>query len=472
MTAPASDLTSHPWFFCGIGGSGMLPLALILRGQGAEVAGSDRSRDQNRTPEKFEWLESLGFTLFPQDGSGIASTGQTLVASAAVEDTVPEVVRAKQLGCARMSRAELLAALFNAAPASIAVGGTSGKSTVTGMIGWILTETGRDPTIMNGAVMKNFARPDAPFASARIGNGGLFVSEVDESDGSIALYRPSVAVLGNVSLDHKSLEELRALFGDFLARASVAAVNLDDDESAALASRAQDLVTFGIDSAAADIGVFPGSIVEAPTTLTATIVDRRDDSEHMLALKVPGRHNLANALAALAAASAAGVPVAEAVAALSSFAGLARRFEIVGTSAMGVTVIDDFGHNPDKVSATLATLKAHPGRVIAFFQPHGYGPLRQMGAELADVFARKLGADDRLILCDPVYFGGTVDRSVGSERIVELVNSAGGNALHVPARDDVPAVIAAMARPGDRVVIMGARDDTLTLFAKGLLAAL
>ena len=471
-----SDLTAHPWFFCGIGGSGMLPLALILRGQGAEVAGSDRSRDQGRTPEKFAWLESLGFALFPQDGSGIVSAGQTLVASAAVEDTVPEVVRAMELGCPRMSRAELLATLFNAAPQSIGIGGTSGKSTVTGMAGWILTETGRDPTIMNGAVMKNFVAPDAPFASARVGSGGVFVSEVDESDGSIALYRPKVAVLGNVSLDHKSLEELRALFGDFLAAADVSAINLDDAECAALAGRAKRLVSFGIDSSEAMIGVEPGSMVESPAAVSARIIDRRDGTSHLLALKVPGRHNLANALAAIAGTSAAGVGVAEAVAALASFAGLARRFDIIGTSPSGITVIDDFGHNPDKVSATLKTLKAHPGRVIAFFQPHGYGPLRQMGAELAEVIARLLGPEDVTILCDPVYFGGTVDRSEGSERIVRLIREAGGQAEHIPVRKDCAARIAAIvhpgARPGDRIVIMGARDDTLALFAKELLARL
>ena len=234
-----TDLLAHPWFFCGIGGSGMLPLALILKGHGAAVAGSDRSRDQGRTPEKFAWLESLGFVLHPQDGSGIASADQVLVASAAVEDTVPEMVRARELGCRRMSRANLLSALFNAAGTGIAVGGTSGKSTVTGMLGWILTACGRDPTIMNGAVMKNFAGPAAPFASARISagvgvSGSPFVSEVDESDGSIAQYRPAIAVLNNVSLDHKSLEELRALFGDFVAAAEIAVINLDDPESAML----------------------------------------------------------------------------------------------------------------------------------------------------------------------------------------------------------------------------------------------
>ncbi|MFM2302269.1 MAG: hypothetical protein RLZZ84_2005 [Pseudomonadota bacterium] len=450
----------------------MLPLALILKGAGAQVSGSDRSRDQGRTPDKFAWLESLGFTLFPQDGSGITAPDQVLIASAAVEDTVPEMVRAKELGCPRMSRAELLSRLFNAAPARIAIGGTSGKSTVTGMVGWIMTATGRDPTIMNGAVMKNFARADAPFASARVGDGGVFVSEVDESDGSIALYHPTVAVLGNVSLDHKSLEELRDLFGDFLSRADIAAINLDDPETAALAPRARSLITFGINSVGAMIGIQPGSIVEGPTSLAARVIDRRDGSAHALALQVPGRHNLYNALAALAATTAADVPLGEAVAALAGFEGLARRFDIVGTSPAGVTVIDDFGHNPDKVSATLATLKAHPGRVIAFFQPHGYGPLRQMGHELAEVLARKLGPDDLTILCDPVYFGGTVDRSEGSERIVRLIGEAGGTAEYVPLREDCGVRIAALARPGDRIVIMGARDDTLTVFARDLLNTL
>jgi len=467
-----SALTATPWFFCGIGGSGMLPLALILKGLGAEVAGSDRSRDQGRTPEKFAWLESLGFKLFPQDGSGVISAAQCLVASAAVEDTVPEMVRARDLGCARMSRAELLSRLFNAAPARIAVGGTSGKSTVTGMIGWIMLQAGRDPTIMNGAVMKNFVSPQAPFASARVGGGELFVSEVDESDGSIALYRPSVAVLNNVSLDHKSLEELRALFGDFLARADAAAINLDDAEAAALAPLARDALTFGIADSTALIGVVPGSIVEAPTSIAATLIDRRSGATHALTLAQPGRHNLANALAAVAGASAAGVEPGVAVAALASFAGLARRFDIVGTTPGGITVIDDFGHNPDKVGATLRALKAHPGRVIALFQPHGYGPLRQMGAELAETVAALLGPEDRMVLCDPVYFGGTVDRSAGSERIVALIAGHGGQAEHWPTRAECGSRIAALARPGDRIVIMGARDDTLATFARELFAML
>ena len=468
----AAQLLARPFFFCGIGGSGMLPLAQILKGRGAEVAGSDRSRDQGRTPEKFSALEAQCFTLFPQDGSGIVSKDQVLVASAAVEDTVPEMRRAADLGCLRMSRAELNAMLFNTSGAGLAVAGTSGKSTVTGMLGCILEATGRAPTIMNGAVMKNFVTPERPLASAVVGSDDLYLSEVDESDGSIALYRPSVGVLLNVSLDHKSMEELRELFGDFLERSAVAAINADDAEALALLDRASKAITFGIESQDAQIGVAPGSIVDEPTRQSASVIDRRDGSEHELSLAVPGRHNLSNALAAIAGAAAAGVALADAVAALAGYKGLARRFDIIGTSASGVTVIDDFGHNPEKCAATLRTLNAHPGRVIAFFQPHGYGPLRQMGRELAETFARELGPDDITIFCDPVYFGGTVDRSEGSERIVKLIAEAGGQALHIPDREQCGAHIAQIAQPGDRVVVMGARDDTLTEFARSILEKL
>ncbi|MFO6447547.1 glutamate ligase domain-containing protein [Erythrobacter sp. NE805] len=468
----ARPLSERPLFFCGIGGSGMLPLAQIARGLGHPVAGSDRSRDQGRSPEKFAWLEANGFALFPQDGSGVTSPDQVLIASAAIEDTVPEVARAKALGCERMSRAELLSELFNAAYFSVAVAGTSGKSTVTGMIAWILYEAGHDPTVMNGAVMKNFATPANPFASARIGAPGLFVSEVDESDGSIALYRPSVGVLLNVSLDHKSIEELRVLFGNYLAACGTAVVNLDSAEAGYLLPRAAEAVTFGIRSQEADLTVDPATIVESARAIEAVLIDNRRREAFPLVVPMPGRHNLANALAAIAAAHAAGVALDQAAYALRSFAGLARRFDVIGTSPGGITVIDDFGHNPEKCAATLRTLKASPGRVIAFFQPHGYGPLRQMGEELARTFARELGPDDITILCDPVYFGGTVDRSVGSERIVALIDAAGGRAEHIPDRAACGERILALAQPGDRIAVMGARDDTLTEFARSLLARL
>lgn len=468
----AGTLAQRPLFFCGIGGSGMLPLAQIAHGVGHPVAGSDRSRDQGRTPDKFAWLEASGFTLFPQDGSGVTSADQILVASAAIEDTVPEIARARALGCPRMSRAQLLSSLFNAADFSVAVGGTSGKSTVTGMIAWILHEAGHDPTVMNGAVMKNFVTPANPLASARIGQPDLFVSEVDESDGSIALYQPTIGVLLNVSLDHKSIEELRVLFGNFVAAADTAVINLDSPEAAKLAQRAGKRVTFAIAAPNADLTIEPDSIDQTEASIRAAVIDNRKREVFPLILPMPGLHNLANALAAIAAASASGISVGQAVHALHSFAGLARRFDVIGATAQGITVIDDFGHNPEKCAATLRTLKATPGRVIAFFQPHGFGPLRQMGAELAQTFARELGPDDFTILSDPVYFGGTVDRSEGSERIVDLIVAAGGKAEHIPDRAACGERIVALARPGDRIVVMGARDDTLSEFARSIFARL
>ncbi len=445
----------------------MLPLATILAEQGAKVAGSDRALDQGRLGAKFEYLQARGMDLFAQDGSGLTNRDQILVASAAIEDSVPDVAKAHSLGCARITRAELLAELFNASPRSVAVGGTSGKSTVTGMIGWIASELSLDPTIMNGAVMRNFANDDAPFASSRVGKGQLFVSEVDESDGSIALFRPEIAVLNNITLDHKSLEELRQLFGDFAGRAKCTIWNADDPECDALMAGKSGAISFGF-AASADYRAV--DMVAAPFSVSFRLIHK--DAAYHVTLPVPGRHNVANALAALAACAALGIDLEQSTKAIGRYKGLARRFEVIG-SARDITVIDDFGHNPDKITATLDTLKVFPGRVIAFFQPHGFGPLRVMGKELADVFAAKLDSGDRLYLCDPVYFGGTVDKSIGADSVVARVNAAGTvRAEHIAARDGCGQAILAVAQPGDRIVIMGARDDTLSAFALEILQKL
>src|SRR5918997_1772624 len=247
-------MIDSPVFFSGIGGSGMLPLASIVRAGGARVSGSDRSLDAGRTPHKFDYLRSLGIQLCPQDGSGL-QPGMTLVTSAAVEADIPDVVRARQLGLAHLTRPQFLAQLLNDAQRSVAVGGTSGKSTVTGMIGWILHACHRQPTVMNGAVMKNFVTPAAPFASALVGDPELFVSEVDESDGSITLYKPEIAVLTNISLDHKEMAELRQLFAGFLNAARKAVLNLDDPETRILADAvpAEKVIGYGFDSPAAKL---------------------------------------------------------------------------------------------------------------------------------------------------------------------------------------------------------------------------
>jgi UDP-N-acetylmuramate--alanine ligase len=460
---------ANDYFFCGVGGSGMLPLAMIVQARGHRIQGSDRSRDQGRTPEKFAWLEAHDVTLHPQDGSGVTSPGQIVVATGAVEDTVPDIGAAKAVGARIVTRPELLSQIFNAAPTSIGVAGTSGKSTITGMIAWILHQTGRAPTVMNGAVMKNFVDADHPFASALIGGPDLFVSEVDESDGSIARYDPTVAVVSNISLDHKSMEELRDLFGGFTARARTAVLNLDNPETAALAQSlpADRVVSFGLGEEAATLSAHDLEPLPAGIRFDLIVAGSR----HPVTLNVPGAHNVANALAALGAVHAIGVPLDQAVAALETFSGIRRRMEVVGT-VNGVTVIDDFAHNPDKIAATLKTLHAFDGRLLILFQPHGFGPLKLMRDEFIDGFAGLMREDDVLLMPEPVYYGGTTDRSVGSEDIASGIRAAGRKAEALPTRHACGDRLIELARPGDRIIIMGARDDTLSTFATGLLGEL
>jgi UDP-N-acetylmuramate--alanine ligase len=458
----------RPYFFCGIGGSGMLPLALILRAHGANVSGSDRALDQGRLSEKFDFLRAKGISLFPQNGSGVTSPDSIVVTSAAVEESIPDVQAARRLGARLMPRAELLSDLFNQAPNAIGVAGTSGKSTTTAMIGWILYATGRDPTVMNGAVMKNFATPDAPFASALVGMSDLFVSEVDESDGSIARYSPRVAVLNNVALDHKSMEELRELFRAFVAKSELAVLNLDNEETAAfVALRPASLVlSYSLSNTRADL--LAGNLEPLPGGIAFDVSERNAPSSVKVRLQVPGRHNVSNALAAIGAVRAAGVSLAEAAEALSKFTGVRRRLEVVG-GASGITVIDDFAHNPDKIAATLATLHDFPGRLLVMFQPHGFGPLRLMKEQLIDSFASNLHAGDVLLMPEPVYFGGTTDRSVSSVDIVKGVAARGRDAHVFADRVQCGERLVETARAGDRIIVMGARDDTLSQFAASLL---
>ena len=461
-------MTKPSYFFCGVGGSGMAPLALIMRARGFAVEGSDRALDQARVGGRFDFLRDQGIGLHPQDGSGVVSADQILVASAAVEDTVPDMGSARAVGATIQRRAELLSQLFNASPERVGVAGTSGKSTITAMLTWILDRAGMDPTVINGADMLNYVTADAPFAAARVGGPDVFAAEVDESDGSIAFYAPTVAVVSNVSLDHKSMEELRVLFGDFVGKSRVAVLNLDNAESLALAGRASEAVTFSLEGDAADLSAV--DILLRPDGVDFS-ARTRDDQRFPVSLATPGGHNVANALAALLAARALGVDLARASQALSDFRGVRRRLEVTGTAG-GVTVIDDFAHNPDKIAATLRTLRAFPGRLLIMFQPHGYGPIRLMRRELAEAFKAGLDADDVLLMPEPVYYGGTTDRSVGSRELAADLQALGVRAEALADRPACGDRLLDLARPGDRIIVMGARDDTLSEFARDLVSRL
>ena len=458
-------MTSH-YFVCGIGGSGMLPLAIILKGLGYTVSGSDRSYDQERTPEKFDWIKKQGITLHPQDGSGITKDISYVVISKAVEDTVPDIAAAKAAKVPIKMRADVLIDFFNRTGTRIAVSGTSGKTTTTGMIGFLLKEAGIDPTIMNGGIFLDYAK-DNPYSTAFVGGGDVFVSEVDESDGIdiVTQYEPDIAVIHNITLDHQPMEELRKMFSGFLAKTKIAVVNADDAGVMEIADGFEgEIITYGNDGRITSSGYVP-----KPAGCDVTIKD--GDQQSLLQLSVPGRHNVSNALAAIAVGRAMKLPLEQCCEILSRFTGIRRRMEVVGNKN-GVIVMDDFAHNPDKIAATLGTLHEFPGRVHVFFQPHGYGFLKVVGPELAQSFADNLGADDTLYMVEPFYAGGTVDRSVGSKQIVDDIVNRGKNAVLVDDRAVAKNAILAHVKAGDRVVIMGARDDSLSGYARDILAAI
>lgn len=448
----------------------MCPLADLIRRDGGLISGSDRSNDRGEAPEKFKNLRQNGMTLHAQDGTGVVRGIDFVVVSSAIEESNPDIQNARKLGIPIVKRADLLASLFNV-KRGIGIAGTSGKTTSTGMTGWMLYAMGLDPTIANGGVMPNFiGNPTSLMGNAVGGNSDLFVAEMDESDGTIALFDPAVAVLNNITLDHKPFDVIEPLFRDFLLRGREAAViNLDDDRAAKMAHVHPQTVTVGIDKPTA--ALCARNLIHLTNGISFDVYDRRDQSTHSCTLAVPGRHNVSNALAALGVAVALGQPLAKAIKALEGFKGIKRRLEILGTTS-GVTVIDDFGHNPDKVAASLATLTVHPGRILVMFQPHGFGPMKLMRKELVESFVQGLRPYDMLIMPEIFYAGGTVTRDISSNDLINDVRVGGRDAYFRDTRAEVEQFLLHTAQPSDRIVIMGARDDTLTEFASGLLRSL
>ena len=433
----------------------MSPLARLLAARGEEVIGSDRSFDQGRNLPFFEQLRAEGIRLVPQDGSGLDSSIDHFIVTRAVEEAIPDVRRARELGLPVLKRPLLMARLF-AGTRSVAVGGTGGKSTTTGMIGRILDAEGMDPTIMNGAIMLDYG------SNCRSGRSGLSVFEADESDGmndAVAVCPRSIAVLTNISLDHFELPELRSIFGEFVKNAAEGVVlNMDCPFSAELKPLHPRTVTFGM-------------------THGADFTPEKSP----VSLRLPGRHNTANALAALAACSLLGVPAARAARILGDFGGIQRRLELVG-EARGVRVVDDFASSPAKIGAALQTLAERGGRLIAVFQPHGFQPTKMMRQGYIEVFSRQLRPDDCVIMPEIYYAGGTLNlvdgkviplpKDISARDLIEEIRKEHAHAYYFEERAAIPSFLAELAAPGDTIVVMGSRDESLPEFARSILAAL
>ncbi len=448
--------------FCGIAGSGMSPLAQILKWQGFEVNGSDRSFDQGGNEQIQEVFKKNGINLFPQDGSAIEDDVDCLVISTAVEETIPDVKKALQKNIKIIKRFDLLADMFHQYEKGIAVGGTSGKSTTTGMIGYILKEARKNPTIINGGVMKNLKEKDGEsLGSAYYSDGDICVIEADESNGSIEKYNPYISVINNISLDHKTIDELLVLFSDFAGRAKHKIVmNLDCKYCQKLSVNKEKLKTFSLENEGADIYAYDIK------PLQSGIAYKIDDKEFKLAIY--GKHNVYNAIAAIAVAEEMGVDMFEAAKILEGYSGITRRLETIGVNN-GISIIDDFGHNPDKINASMRALREYDGRLLVMFQPHGFSPIRLMGKDIAKVFAETLGSEDILLMPEIYYAGGSVVKDVSSKDVTDAVNKAGKKAIFFDNRKEIKDYLIDNVRSGDRIVIMGARDNSLTVFASDIL---
>ncbi len=440
--------------FVGVAGTGMSALAQYRVLRGGRATGSDRDFDRGELVATRACLEASGVRIVPQDGSGVDGA-DVVVASTAVESAIPDLARARDRGVATLHRAELLA--LHARGSSIAVAGSSGKSTVTAMLFHILLELGRDPSLITGGAVRSL-RSATCLGNARAGNGPL-VFEADESDGSLVRYWPETAVLLNLHRDHMELDRVLEQYRTLRAQTSGAFVVSDQPE---LRDLAQGAITFGF-SSGVDVR---GEILELERNRCRLRVGGA-----RVTLPVPGRHNAWNALAAIATARALGVRNEDAGAALTSFAGVLRRFEIVGTRR-GVEVVDDFAHNPEKILAVMTLAQSRARRVLVLFQPHGFAPTRFARNGIVDAFHRLLRPNDRLWLA-PIYFaGGTVARDIASDDLVADLNGRGVPAALAPDRGTWVREIASVARDGDTVLILGARDPTLPALGRDVLGAL
>ncbi|OQB47718.1 MAG: UDP-N-acetylmuramate--L-alanine ligase [bacterium ADurb.Bin157] len=435
-------------YFIGIGGMGMSGLAKILYESGFQVAGSDRNLESDYCVR----LRNMGVKIYPQDGTGIESfmndkklevSDFNVVKSTAVEDSVSDVVSASRLGVNQIMRSDLLAEMFNC-KRGIAIGGTAGKTTTTGLVTWILKYCGKEPSCAVGGIISGLD------TNAFMGRGENFVIEADESDGSLVKYKPYISVVTNVSRDHKPLEELIELFSAFINNTEFASVLCADNlYSAALKDKCNTTVkTYSIQG-------------DADYKAQDLVIDMFSSRFRVngidFEVKMPGEHNVLNSLAAIAVCNLCGICLSEISDALYAFPGMKRRFEMIG-EANGVIVIDDFAHNPAEIQAVVMAARKTSKKRFIVYQPHGFGPTNFTKNDLIDVFSGLNAADEYLFLDEIFYGGGTVNKDISSKDIVEEVAKKFENAFFVDNRDELVATIAAKAAPGDMVLVMGARD--------------
>jgi UDP-N-acetylmuramate--alanine ligase len=436
--------------FAGIFGSGMSALAQYLRFQGITVSGSDRLLASEDTASIRKALEGLGCVIVPQDGSGIGADTDVVCVSTAIEESNHDIVASRSRGIPIIHRSDLLSAIIETKK-TIAVAGTSGKSTVTAMIFEFLTACGKSPSLISGAGLRRLEKQGL-LGNAYSGGSELLVVEADESDGSLVKYRPEAAVFLNVSKDHKSIDELTKLFETLASQTPWTASNADDPILAALPAT----VRFGRSSSAS---WRPDREELLPTSVKLF----KNGIEYHLPL--PGDHNLENLRAALCVCGHFGCEESALAGAVRNYEGVARRFFVIKTK-QNVHVVDDFAHNPVKIEAAVRAARGLSGRIIAVYQPHGFGPTRFLKDEYIATFRTAFQQKDSLYLLPIYYAGGTAQKDISSEDIIRGLGPVAFNAQAARDRDELLIRLKADAKADDCVLIMGARDPSLPALVK------
>jgi UDP-N-acetylmuramate--alanine ligase len=431
--------------FTGIFGSGMSALAQYLRFQGIGVSGSDRLLASEDTSLIQRSLEGLGCRIAPQDGSGVSAETDVVCVSTAIEESNPDISAARSRGLPIIHRSDLLAAII-ATKQTIAVAGTSGKSTVTAMIFEFLSTCGQTPSLISGAGLRRLERQGL-IGNAWSGGSDILVVEADESDGTLVKYRPEATVLLNVSKDHKTIDEIKTFFETLGSQSLWTASNADDPVLASLPAT----VRFGRN----DSGSWRPDHEEL---LPTSVKLYRNGMEYHLPL--PGEHNLENLCAALCVCEHFGCEQAALADAVKNYEGVARRFSVTRTR-QNVHVVDDFAHNPVKIAAVVRASRGLSERVIAVYQPHGFSPTRFLKDEYIATFQTAFRQQDSLYLLPIYYAGGTAQKDISSEDIIDGLGPVAFNAQALKDRDELLARLQADARPGDCVLLMGARDPSL-----------
>jgi UDP-N-acetylmuramate--alanine ligase len=442
--------------FTGIFGTGMSALAQYLRFQGIAVSGSDRLLASENTASMRQSLEGLGCVIVSQDGSGVNEDADVVCISTAIEESNPDIAAARARGLPVIHRSDLLAAII-ASKKTIAVAGTSGKSTVTAMIFEFLTSCGKSPSLISGAPLRRLEKQGL-IGNAWSGGSDLLIVEADESDGTLVKYSPEAAVILNISKDHKSVDEIGKLFERLVSNSSWAALNADNPILATQPAA----VRFGRDSSAS---WRPDREELLPTSVK---LFRKGIEYH---LPLPGRHNLENLRGALCVCEHFGCQGPVLADAVRTFEGVARRFTVTRT-AQNVHVVDDFAHNPAKIAAAVSAARGISGRVIAVYQPHGFGPTRFLRDEYIATFRSVLRRHDSLFLLPIYYAGGTANKDISSADIITGLGHVSFNAQAVRDRGELLARLQTDVRSGDCILVMGARDPSLPALVRTIVELL